>query len=67
MPSQHDQHDLTQEALAVFQSRTSRTLSKEDVREITTNVTGFFAVLREWHAREEATAQATQRDSGAGT
>jgi hypothetical protein len=36
----------------VWQSRLGRDLSREDVRQIAENVTGFFAVLAEWSRAE---------------
>jgi hypothetical protein len=37
-----------EQTLAVWQPRTKRTLSHEDAREITANITGFFRVLHDW-------------------
>ena len=37
--------DLTRE---VWQPRAGRELSAEDARQITENITGFFAILAEW-------------------
>lgn len=45
--------ELTDRTLAVWQSRTARRLSNEDAREITENLTGFFATLAEWSRQEE--------------
>jgi hypothetical protein len=38
--------------LQLWQARTSRKLTSEDVREITANMTGFFRLLLEWQAGE---------------
>lgn len=45
-------HDLTEHTIAVWQPRSPRRLSKEDAREITHNLTGFFAILAEWSRQE---------------
>ena len=45
--------ELTDHTLAVWQSRTPRRLSNEDAREITENLTGFFAILAEWSRQED--------------
>lgn len=39
---------LADEAVALFQPRTKRKLSREDGREITRNLTGFFGLLLKW-------------------
>ncbi len=49
---QMTKQELTDHALAVWQSRTPRRLSKEDAREIIENLTGFFAILAEWSRQE---------------
>ena len=41
-------------ALQFWQSRTKRVLSTEDARGITSNVCGFFRILKEWHANDNA-------------
>ena len=43
---------LTEHTIAVWQPRIRRRLSKEDVREITENITGFFTLLAEWSRQE---------------
>ncbi len=43
---------LTEHTIAVWQPRIRRRLSKEDAREITENITGFFAILTEWSHKE---------------
>ena len=69
MPAPSDPRSQEQRTLSVWQSRTKRALGAEDAREITANMVGFFALLREWQAREDATAAApvALRDSGSGT
>jgi hypothetical protein len=49
-----DQGRGIEQALVVWQPRTSKTLSAEDAREMARNVTGFFAVLRRWEAERIA-------------
>lgn len=46
--------ELLDRAIEVFQPRTTRTLSRQDAREISHNLTGFFSVLLEWHHAEQA-------------
>jgi len=50
---QMTKQELADHTLAVWQSRTPRRLSKEDAREITENLTGFFAILAEWSRQKE--------------
>lgn len=49
-----DRDPLHDEAAALFQPRTARRLTREDGREITHNLTGFFRVLLEWDRAERA-------------
>lgn len=49
-----DRDRLHDEAAALFQSRAKRKLTREDGREITKNLTGFFQVLLEWDRAERA-------------
>ena len=42
--------ELIDKTLIAWQPRTSRKLSREDAREITENVLGFFSLLLEWDA-----------------
>jgi hypothetical protein len=44
--------ELNDHTLAVWQSRTTQRLTNEDAREITQNITGFFAILAEWSRTE---------------
>lgn len=45
---------LHDEAIALFQQRTKRKLTREDGREITKNLTGFIQVLLAWDRAERA-------------
>jgi hypothetical protein len=45
---------LHDEAAALFQPRAKRKLTREDGREITHNLTGFFRLLLEWDRKERA-------------
>lgn len=49
-----DRDRVHDEAAALFQPRTARRLTREDGREITHNLTGFFRVLLEWDRAERA-------------
>jgi hypothetical protein len=51
-PSQAGIDNLTDRTREVWQSRLGRNLSREDARQITENVTGFFALLAEWSRAE---------------
>lgn len=53
-----DLPDLLDKTIAVWQPRTQRTLTREDAREIVSNVMGFFAVLNEWDRAERFGADA---------
>jgi hypothetical protein len=44
---------LIERARHVWQPRLGRDLSREDVRQIAENVTGFFAILAEWSRAEQ--------------
>jgi hypothetical protein len=39
----------------IWQPRLGRVLSRDDARQITRNVTGFFAILAEWSRTETPT------------
>lgn len=39
--------------IELFQTRTDRTLTREDAREMIENVTGFFRILGEWNRAEQ--------------
>ena len=40
------------EIVSLLQPRTGRVLGREDAREITENLTGFFRVLQQWERAE---------------
>ena len=44
--------DLIQRTRQLWQPRLARDLSREDARQITANITGFFSVLAEWSRAE---------------
>ena len=54
--------ELTEHTIAVWQQRSPRQLTKEDAREITENLTGFFAILAEWSRNEAHDHAATAAD-----
>jgi hypothetical protein len=56
-----DQGDFLDQTIAVWQPYAGRPLTREDAREITHNVVGFFRVLREW--AEEDLRSAASADS----
>ena len=47
-PSHAANDNLFDEIRRVWKPRAGRELSREDVRQIADNVTGFFALLAEW-------------------
>ena len=51
-PANAETDALLDEALEIFQPRTSRRLCREDAREIYVNLTGFFRVLQDWERAE---------------
>jgi hypothetical protein len=44
--------DFLDQTIATWQPRAKRPLTREDAREIVTNIVGFFEVLREWERDE---------------
>lgn len=50
------ERDIIDRTIEVFQPRAATPLSREDGREMLSNVTGFFKVLSEWAARERVEA-----------
>jgi len=48
--AEHDAH--LDRGLAIFQPRTSRELTREDMREIDRNLTGLFRLLLRWRLDE---------------
>ncbi len=61
-PLREPDPDLIDHTLRVFQQRTSRTLTREDGREIVHNLTGFFRVLMEWDEKERVRVAAAGGD-----
>lgn len=57
--------ELIDHTIAVWQPRLQRRLSKEDAREITENLTGFFTILAEWSRHEARDGSTTQTSGGA--
>jgi hypothetical protein len=59
-PSKDRKHNLNGDPIRytrrVWQPRLGRNLSREDVRQITENFTGFFTLLAKWSPAERATA-----------
>jgi hypothetical protein len=51
-PSHVESGNLIDRTRQVWQPRTQRELSCEDARQITVNITGFFALLAEWSRAE---------------
>jgi hypothetical protein len=46
--------DFLDQTVTFWQPRTSRTLTREDGRQIAENVSGFFRILLEWEAVERS-------------
>jgi hypothetical protein len=51
-PSHAVNDNLIERTRKVWKPRLGRDLSREDARQITENVTGFFAMLAEWSRAE---------------
>jgi hypothetical protein len=65
-PSSHGEPGRTillNRAREVWQPRTSRPLSTEDVRQIVENVSGFFQILLEWAAAEQPAGTVPMRET----
>lgn len=45
---------VLEQTIRLFESRTGRSMSKEDARQIVENVSGFFRILSEWDRIERA-------------
>lgn len=60
--AEHDAH--LDRGLAIFQPRTSRELTREDMREIDRNLTGLFRLLLRWRLDE---IDEERRAAGLGT
>ena len=56
-----DREQLDESTRRVFEPRPKRPLHSEDVREISENLTGFFAVLQGWALAERAGQPAVPR------
>ena len=63
-PTHAANDNLIERTRQVWQPRLGRDLSREDVRQIAENVTGFFALLAEW-SRAEMPAPANDRGKAA--
>ena len=57
--------ELTEHTIATWQPRLRRRLSNDDAREITENLTGFFAILAEWSRQEGHDGAETNTSGGA--
>jgi len=55
---------LIEQTIAIWQPRIRRSLSDEDAREITENITGFFTILSEWSRQEESDVLDTNTERG---
>jgi hypothetical protein len=53
------QKQLIDQTLEFWQARSSKTLTREDAREIIENVTGFFQILQEWQLADRLSATKT--------
>ncbi|MFD9994691.1 hypothetical protein ACFWXH_07280 [Mesorhizobium sp. NPDC059054] len=45
---------VLEQTIRLFESRTGRSMSKEDARQIVENVSGFFRILSDWDRTERA-------------
>jgi hypothetical protein len=45
--------ELIKLTLSVFENRTSRKISQEEIRQAVENISGFFRVLQEWAEAED--------------
>ncbi len=52
---------MTDRTLEVWQSRTSRVLTREDARQIGESMTGFFQTLLDWEAVERCAEERAER------
>jgi hypothetical protein len=63
---QETNNQLIDHTLKVWQPRTSELLTREDGRQISENVTGFFKILLEWEVAERmAASQNTKTETKA--
>ena len=58
--------NLIDRTRAVWQPRLGRDLTPDEARQISTNVTGFFAVLAEWARKEEHESQLSATSGNVG-
>jgi hypothetical protein len=56
--------DLVDRTLRVFQPRSARRLTADDARQISSNLVGFFTVLREWDQKARLKLSLTESSSG---
>ena len=59
-----DQGRGIEQALVVWQHRTSKALSAEDAREMARNATGFFGIIAQWAAVERIAANSPPTGQG---
>jgi hypothetical protein len=50
------QKQLIDQTLEFWQARSSKTLTREDARQMIENVTGFFQLLQEWQLADQLSA-----------
>jgi hypothetical protein len=55
-PSHAANNNLIDRTRKVWKPRLGSDLSREDARQVTENVTGFFAILAEWSRAEQLAA-----------
>lgn len=57
--------EFLDETIAIWQPRYGdrKKLTREDAREIATNLVGFFRILQEWGRAEKAQASSTEANS----
>lgn len=56
--------EFLDKTIAFWQPRTTRTLTREDARQMIENATGFFRVLAEWDAKAKAACAAEPSTQG---
>ena len=56
--------DLLDETIEVWQPYSTGPLTREDAREILSNVSGFFRVLRDWAEEDRRTSDVVSGQSG---
>jgi hypothetical protein len=61
-PAGGEAQPLIDDTIDVWQPYTSRRLTREDARQITENVCGFFNVLLEWTRAERRPTSRSRRD-----